>query len=115
MTLVLPRRKFLTAAAALFCAPAIVRAASLMPVRSLPIAATLSPQDLDFTVTTSMGDLRSIEYAWTRAGLANEPMLYEREAGSPIWTLSPLKTKNGRIVLDHTDAPAVQSTGLKIR
>lgn len=38
MTLHLPRRKFLTGAAALFCAPAIVRVSSLMklPVRQKP-------------------------------------------------------------------------------
>lgn len=34
MIIELPRRKFLAAAATLFCAPAIVRASSLMPVRA---------------------------------------------------------------------------------
>lgn len=33
MTIELPRHKFLAAAATLFCAPAIVRVSSLMPVR----------------------------------------------------------------------------------
>lgn len=35
--LILPRRAFLTGLAGLFAAPAIVRAASLMPVKALPV------------------------------------------------------------------------------
>lgn len=35
--LVLHRRSFLTGAIALICAPAIVRASSLMPIKALPV------------------------------------------------------------------------------
>lgn len=39
MTIIKPtRRSFVAGAAALFCAPAIVRASSLMPVKAIPYA-----------------------------------------------------------------------------
>ena len=37
--LILPRRKFMTGLASFVAAPAIVKAANLMPVRTMPIAA----------------------------------------------------------------------------
>jgi hypothetical protein len=40
--IILPRRKFLTGMATLFCAPAIVRASSLMPI-SVSQALTVEP------------------------------------------------------------------------
>ena len=46
--LILPRRKFLMGAAALFAAPAIVRASSLMPVKSMPTGTTLATFEREY-------------------------------------------------------------------
>lgn len=50
--LILPRRKFLTGLASLIAAPAIVRASSLMPVKSVTIykTAALATEPLHLTL-----------------------------------------------------------------
>lgn len=60
------RRSFITGAATLFCAPAIVRASSLMPVRSRPFYLEEFPLSPDEVVRDlflrALQDMRAIPY-----------------------------------------------------
>jgi hypothetical protein len=79
MTLILPRRKFLTGVAALFCAPAIVRASSLMKIKPLYDGLRLS----DWRYAVYSFDAAAFRLAFMRQEpmLTSEPLAFR---GIPI-------------------------------
>jgi hypothetical protein len=94
----LPRRKFLTAAAALFCAPGIVRADSLMKYRPMPIIKSrLHDQDLLGCIDSSESRV-VLQYEWKRDGNTGLRLMERRLWSDDPWKPS-LETTDGWKVL----------------